>query len=244
MTVVVPYNSEQRKKEQIRLMFDNISSHYDLLNQLLSLGIHRYWRRKLLESLKGRKYETVLDVATGTGDMIFYLVRLNPKQIYGLDISKKMLEIAQKKINFKLKDYVDKIRLVHEDCEQMSFPDNKFDLVTCVFGVRNSEDINKCISEIHRVLKPGGLAAIMEFSKPKKTLLSGIFNFYFHNFLPWIGGLISTDKRAYEYLPNSVDHFPSGKDFTQLVQKHGFKLFKLIPLSFGVTTIYLFEKIN
>jgi demethylmenaquinone methyltransferase/2-methoxy-6-polyprenyl-1,4-benzoquinol methylase len=234
---VIPYKElEEGKKEQVARMFNNISHRYDLLNKILSLGIDTSWRRKAVKILKSHKPEYVLDVATGTADFAIAALRAGPKKIIGIDISAQMLEVGREKLaKLNLKD---KIELISGDSENLAFKDNLFDAVIVSFGVRNFENLEKGMSEILRVLKPGGLLIVLEFSKPTGYFFKYIYNFYFKFILPTIGKLISKDTAAYTYLPDSVNAFPYGKAFTDILDKTGFKNTKCKELTFGVSSIY------
>ncbi|GAB4379451.1 MAG: bifunctional demethylmenaquinone methyltransferase/2-methoxy-6-polyprenyl-1,4-benzoquinol methylase UbiE [Salibacteraceae bacterium] len=237
---VKPYDPQGSKKEQIASMFDNISGRYDLLNHLLSLNIDKYWRGRAVKLLAGYRPKTILDVATGTGDFAISLMKLEPEKITGIDISEGMLEVGQKKVVEKQLD--NHIELMVGDAEQMPFDNHSFEAVTVAFGVRNFESLNRGISEIYRVLKPGYPAVILEFSKPDKFPVKQLYNFYFKYILPTIGRLLSSDQRAYSYLPESVEAFPEGKDFIALLETCGFRHIKQMRLTFGIATIYLAEK--
>ncbi len=239
---VVPYkDTPLSKKTQVKIMFNKIARTYDLLNHIFSLGIDKRWRKKLIHYIRPFAHGRILDLATGTGDLIFYLIKLKPEKIVGIDISENMLSIGREKIKKKLPGYWEKISLQIDDSENMSFEDASFDVVTCAFGIRNSENLNNWVKEVYRVLRPGGIFAILEFSHIKNPIISGSFNFYFNKILPFVGRIITGD-RAYYYLPESVKNFPSGKNFTNFVESHGFKTLKTKPLSFGIATIYIFEK--
>ncbi len=234
---VIPYKElEEGKKEQVALMFNNISRRYDLLNRVLSLGIDIRWRKKAIRILKEHHPETVLDVATGTADFAIAAVKAGPKKITGVDISEQMLAVGREKVA-KL-NLQDKIELLSGDSENLTFQDNYFDAVIVSFGVRNFENLEKGISEIRRVLKPGGLLIVLEFSKPSGYFFKHIYNFYFRFILPAVGKMISKDTAAYRYLPDSVNAFPYGKAFTDILDKTGFKNTQCKELTFGVSTIY------
>jgi len=239
---VTPYKkTDSGKKDQVAEMFDNISKNYDFLNHFLSMGIDNIWRKKAIDQLKSTKPNIVLDVATGTGDLaITTLKRLSPKNIIGIDISEGMLDVGRKKmVKKKLND---RIKLQYGDSEDIPFEENNFDAVTVAYGVRNFENLSKGLSEMCRVLKPGGKAVILEFSQPKKFPVKQAFNLYFKNILPLIGKTVSKDSRAYTYLPESVDAFPDGKDFLKIFNDAGFKNTKQIILSGGISSIYVGEK--
>jgi len=238
---VVPYKEENAgKKEQMAKMFNNISHRYDFLNHFLSLGIDRIWRKTAVRLLKAQQPKRILDVATGTGDFAIQAMRLNPEKITGVDISEGMLAIGRKKIE-KLQ-LSHKIELATGDSENLQFQDNSFDAVTVGFGVRNFEDLEKGLSEILRVLKPGAMLVVLEFSRPRKFPMRQLYNFYFKNILPGLGRLISSDRSAYTYLPESVEMFPDGTDFENILRKVGFKETACKPLTFGISSIYMARK--
>lgn len=222
-------------------MFDRIANSYDFLNHFLSLGIDIYWRVRAIELLRKSNPKKILDVATGTADLGIAAVKLNPQKIIGIDISEKMLEIGKKKIHKLGLDH--KIELILGDCENLPFKDNYFDAITVGFGVRNFENLKKGLSEMYRVLDKNGTVVILEFSKPKKFPLNYIFNFYFKNILPIVGKIISKDKEAYAYLPESVQKFPDGKDFLNIMKEVGFSNLKQIPLTFGIVSVYIGKKL-
>lgn len=238
---VVPYKEgDKTKKEQVADMFDNISRKYDLLNHTLSLGIDILWRRKAIRLLKPFAPQTVLDIATGTGDFAVEAVKLKPKKIIGVDISEGMLEVGREKIAQKGLD--DLIELNYGDAENLAFEDNKFDVLTVAFGVRNFENLKKGLSEMFRVTSEGGHVMIIEFSKPGKFPVKQLFNFYFNTILPKIGKLVSKDNAAYKYLPESVAAFPDGSAFLKILNEVGYKEAKCIPLTFGISSIYWARK--
>jgi demethylmenaquinone methyltransferase/2-methoxy-6-polyprenyl-1,4-benzoquinol methylase len=238
---VVPYKEEKAgKKEQMAKMFNNISHRYDFLNHFLSLGIDRLWRRTAIRLLKPLQPQSILDVATGTGDFAVQAMSLNPRQVTGVDISEGMLAMGRKKIErLKLSH---KITLLQGDSENLQFADNTFDAATVGFGARNFEDLEKGLSEIRRVLKPGAVLVVLEFSRPRKFPMRQLYNFYFKNILPGLGRLISSDKSAYTYLPESVEVFPDGMDFEKILRKVGFKETACKPLTFGISSVYTARK--
>ncbi len=221
-------------------MFNNIAWRYDFLNHFLSFGIDKYWRRKTVSVLKKDKTELILDVATGTGDLAISCLRLKPLKIYGVDISEDMLKIGRDKL--RKKNVLSKIELIESDSENLIFEDNKFDAITVGFGVRNFENLEKGLSEMLRVLKPGAKAAILEFSKPKNPIIRTLYSFYSSKVCPWLGNLISKDPIAYTYLNKSVEAFPEGENFATILRKTGYKDVKIHPLTFGVVTIYTGRK--
>jgi len=217
-------------------MFDNISHRYDFLNHFLSMGIDRAWRKKAINLLRPSNPRQLLDVATGTGDFALQALSLNPDKITGVDISEGMLQVGRKKMQERR--VADKIVLELADSENLPFPENKFDAVTVAFGVRNFEHLERGLEEIFRVLKPGGLAVILEFSRPRKFPFKQAYNFYFKFILPKIGRIVSSDKTAYTYLPESVEAFPDGEDFLRILRDIGYKQTQCRSLTFGISSIY------
>ena len=236
MTKVTPYNSTETKKKQVTKMFDNIAGSYDFLNHTLSLGMDNIWRKIAIKKLS-KNTATILDIATGTGDFAISAAKYTNARITGIDISQGMLDIGIKKISKK--GLTDRIQLQLADSEDLPFQENSFDGITAGFGVRNFENLNKGLSEIYRTIKPGGVVVILEPSEPNYFPLKQLYNLYFHHILPLIGGIISKDKNAYSYLPDSVSAFPSGNDFLTELVKVGFKENKHIPLSFGIVSLYV-----
>ena len=235
---VFPYKErEGGKKKQVADMFDNISHRYDFLNHLLSLGIDIKWRKKAIRLLHPYLPKTILDIATGTGDLAIESLVLDPVKVTGIDISEGMLEVGRRKIRKRGLD--NKIELQHGDSENLPFSDNNFDAVIVAFGVRNFENLEKGLSEMYRVLKSGGHAVILEFSKPSVFPLKQLYKCYFKWILPLIGKKISNDNFAYTYLPASVNAFPEGKSFGDILQRIGFKNIVIKPLTFGISTIYI-----
>jgi demethylmenaquinone methyltransferase / 2-methoxy-6-polyprenyl-1,4-benzoquinol methylase len=237
---VKPYSDTGSKKEQVAEMFDNISNRYDLLNHVLSLNIDKLWRKKAVKLLKPYAPKVLLDVATGTGDFAIELMSLKPTRVHGIDISAGMLEVGKKKMINKKLDEIISMEL--GDAENIHFNDAHFDGITVAFGVRNFENLNKGLTEIHRVLKPGKALAVLEFSKPKSFPWQQLYNFYFSFVLPLIGKLVSKDPRAYTYLPESVQAFPEGNEFISILKNVGFSKVTEYRRTFGIATIYLAEK--
>ncbi len=236
-STVKPYNPEGGKKEQVADMFNNISKTYDLLNRFMTMGIDTIWRKKAIRTLKPLHPQLILDVATGTGDFALESIRiLNPKKIIGVDISQGMLDVAKEKA--KKKGLTDQFEVRLGDSESLPFEDNTFDAVTVAFGVRNFENLEQGLSDIRRVLKPGGKAIILELSNPTAFPVKQLFHFYFHKVVPAMGKLISKDNRAYEYLPESVAKFPDGERFAAITDKVGFASCNVRPQTFGFCTIY------
>ena len=240
-TVVPDRNSELGKKQQVAGMFDDIAFRYDFLNRFLSAGIDIRWRKKALKQLENKKPQLILDVATGTADVAIMASRLlKPNKITGIDISDGMLEIGRKKIQ-KL-DLQNTIELLNGDCETINFSDNSFDAVTVAFGVRNFENLEKGLSEIKRVLKPGGKLVVLEFSKPKSTVVKVVYNLYMKVITPNVGKIFSKNRNAYQYLDESINKFPEGKNFTVILDKLGYRNTYTKPLSLGICSIYCGEK--
>ena len=238
LTVVTPYkNQATSKKVQVASMFDNIAPKYDFLNQLLSLGIHKGWRKKSINLLKEQNPKLILDIATGTGDFAIEAIKLNPEKIIGVDISEGMLKLGVEKIN-KL-GLQNKIELKLGDSENLDFEINTFDAITVGFGVRNFENLEKGILDIYRVLKTDGKLVILEFSKPKNFPIKQVYNFYFKYVTPFIGKLFSKDNSAYAYLPESVNAFPSEEKFLNILSEAGFKNTESTAVFVGFATIYV-----
>jgi demethylmenaquinone methyltransferase / 2-methoxy-6-polyprenyl-1,4-benzoquinol methylase len=234
---IKPYKSAHlSKKDEVAAMFNNISPKYDLLNHLLSLGIDIHWRKKAIRLLRDSKPKIILDVATGTGDFAIEALSLNPDKIIGLDISDGMLDIGRKKLGRK--NLNSKIELENGDSENLRYGDNIFDAVIVAFGVRNFENLEAGLSGMHRVLKKNGRVVILEFSKPTVFPFRQLYNFYFKSILPIIGKMISRDNAAYTYLPESVQVFPQGSAFLDILKNIGFNQAKCIPLTFGICSIY------
>jgi demethylmenaquinone methyltransferase/2-methoxy-6-polyprenyl-1,4-benzoquinol methylase len=234
---VVPYKEEKGgKKEQVAKMFDNISHRYDFLNHFLSLGIDKGWRKKAIKLLEPLKPRTILDVATGTGDFAIQALSLNPHKVIGIDISEGMLAVGRKKI--AARQLSAQVELFSGDSENIPFKENNFDAVTVAFGVRNFENLERGLTEIYRVIKPGGMVVVLEFSRPRTFPFRQVYSFYFKFILPKIGRFISSDKAAYTYLPESVEAFPDGEDFLQCLKAVGFKNTKCRALTFGISSIY------
>jgi demethylmenaquinone methyltransferase/2-methoxy-6-polyprenyl-1,4-benzoquinol methylase len=224
-------------KEYVRALFDRIAFRYDLLNHLLSSGFDFYWRAKAVRMLAPGRPQRILDVATGTGDLAIKAASLQPMQIIGIDISVEMLTRARMKVNEKKLGHL--VTLQEGEAEHLSFPDASFDAVTAAFGVRNFSDCEQGLREMRRVLKPGGVAMILEFSQPGFYPLRMLFSFYSRTILPIIGGIISKSREAYEYLPATVDEFPSGEAMLTMLRTAGFTRTESHPLTLGIVSVYL-----
>ena len=239
-TKVTPYTTPENesKKKQVERMFDNIAHKYDFLNHFFSMGIDVLWRKRCIRILTNENPKTILDMATGTADFAIEAIRMGlDAKVTGVDLSQGMLDVGQEKINSR--GYQDRISLQQGDSEKLPFKDNSFDAYTVGFGVRNFENLGKGLSEMHRVLNPGGITIILEFSKPKSFPIKQLFGFYFKYIMPAIGNLMSKDSSAYTYLPESVLAFPEGDDFLSEMSKVGFNSLKQIKLTGGIASIYI-----
>ena len=225
----------KQKKENTKKMFNSIAKQYDFLNHFLSFGIDFYWRKKAVKSIKNNP-KIILDVATGTGDFAISASSIKNSKIIGIDISEEMLKIGETKIkNHKLEK---RISLELLDVENLPFKDNYFDATTIGFGVRNFENLSQGISEVYRTLKNGGNLVILEPSRPTLFPLNLIYKLYFHHIVPIIGKIVSKDKKAYKFLPESVEFFPHGEDFLTYLREAGFKKCKHTTLTFGIVNMY------
>ncbi|NUN69010.1 MAG: bifunctional demethylmenaquinone methyltransferase/2-methoxy-6-polyprenyl-1,4-benzoquinol methylase UbiE [Bacteroidetes bacterium] len=224
------------QKEYVRSLFDKIAYRYDLLNHLLSGGVDLYWRRAAVRTLGTFRPRRILDVATGTADFALAAMRLAPDSIVGVDISDPMLEIGRRKI--AQRRLSDRIRLQNGEAERLEFPDGTFDAAIVAFGARNFEHLDKGLSEMGRVLRPGGGIVVLEFSRPRIFPLKQLYFFYFKHILPTIGRLISNDTEAYQYLPDTVMRFPEGEQFLDRLKAAGFSSLREQRLTFGIATIY------
>ncbi len=233
--------NKEGKKQQVRSMFNSIAPRYDFLNHFLSLGTDYCWRRKAIRLIGKSHPESILDVATGTGDLAIVAAKLSPQKITGIDIAEEMLTIGRKKIVRRKLEHL--IFLETGDSENLKFPDVSFDAVMVAFGVRNFENLEKGLAEMQRVLKRGGIVAILEFSGPEKFPVRQLYHFYFRFILPLIGRFISGNRSAYTYLPESVGKFPSGDEFLNYMEKAGFTNNSRNPLTFGIATLYSGYKI-
>lgn len=241
--VVVPdLSSSLSKKKQVAGMFNSIASRYDAINRFLSFGIDIGWRKKAIAQLKSISPQNILDVATGTADMALLTHKiLQPQKIEGIDISNEMLKIGREKI--AKQGLTNKINILQGDSEAIDFTNNSFDAVTVTFGVRNFENLNKGLTEIFRVLKPGGKLVILEFSKPKNKLFKPLYNLYMNHITPTVGKWLCGNKEAYQYLNNSVMAFPEGEHFLNILHEAGFTQTYLKQLSLGICTIYCGSKV-
>lgn len=240
-TKITPYkNKESSKKAQVAKMFDNIAGSYDFLNHFLSLGIDILWRKRAVREIGKISPKTILDIATGTGDLALEASVLKPTKIVGIDISEGMLDVGRKKMKKKGLDSM--IKLQFGDSENLPFEDNSYDAVIAGFGVRNFEDLSKGLSEMRRVMSKGGKLAILEPAEPTTFPFKQLYSLYFKRILPFVGKLVSKDNAAYTYLPESVAAFPSGHAFLKELEIAGFKHPQHVKLTFGVAALYTATK--
>lgn len=237
-----PYNNTDRtKKEEVREMFDNIAPKYDLLNHTLSMSIDRVWRRRVVNEVRRTKPRRILDVATGTGDLAIAMARrIRDVQVLGVDLSEQMLAVAHRKVEARGLD--NRIVLDRGDAEHLAVADASVDVATVAFGVRNFGDLAAGLRELARTIKPGGKVIILEFSRPRNRAFRALYEFYSYKILPRIGGLVSRDKQAYEYLPASVGEFPAPEAFLEMMAQAGFGKCRARSQSFGIAQIYIGEK--
>ena len=229
-----PYNTDQTKKEEVREMFDNIAPKYDLLNHTLSMSIDRVWRRRVVGEVRRAKPGRILDVA------IAMARRIRDVQVLGVDLSEQMLAVARRKIEARGLD--GRIVLDRGDAERLAVADASVDVATVAFGVRNFGDLGAGLRELARTIKPGGKVVILEFSRPRNRVFRALYEFYSYKILPRIGGLVSRDKRAYEYLPASVGEFPAPEEFMAMMARAGFRNCRARSQSFGIAQIYIGER--
>ncbi len=240
METVTPYNNSDSKKDQVAQMFNKIAYRYDFLNSLLSLGIHKGWRRKCVQLISEKKPKHLLDVATGTADFAIECMKLNPTSVIGIDISEGMMKFGREKIE-KL-NLQNKISLKYGDAETCDLPSNSIDAITVGFGVRNFQNLEKGLQNMNRILKPGGQICILEFSTPRKFPMKQFYKFHFKYITPTVGKLFSKDSSAYTYLPESIKVFPDNERFVEILEKTGYYKATFQPVSFGLAAIYLAEK--
>ena len=235
-----PYH-EGEKAQQVEQMFDNIAPTYDTLNHRLSWDIDKGWRKKAIRQLAPHKPQTMLDIATGTGDFaILSAQMLRPKKLIGADISEGMMEIGRRKV--KQLGLQDTISFAKEDCLNLSYADDTFDAITAAFGIRNFANLDKGLSEMYRVLKPGGHLSIVELTTPVSFPMKQLFHIYSHTVLPVYGRLISKDTSAYSYLTKTIEAFPQGERMQDILSKAGFKDASFKRLTFGICTMYFATK--
>lgn len=238
---VKPYNQEEGKTSQLRRMFNSISGKYDKFNDIMSLGLARTWRKKALKTLVPYKPQQILDIAAGTADLSIKAIEIvHPHHVTGIDISEQMLEIGRQKVESA--GLSDKITLKVEDASEMSFPDASFDAVTISFGVRNFEKLDKSLTEINRVLKPDGKLVILEMSEPKTPIIKQGYLIYTNTVIPFSVKTFSNDPNAYSYLTESMEVFPQGKEFMEILARNRFKTLKYKTFFMGVCSLYVAEK--
>ena len=236
-----PYNAEEKKGVQVEKMFDNIAPAYDKLNHTLSLNIDKRWRRTAINWLKPFKPQRMMDVATGTGDFAIQAYKmLQPAELIGTDISEGMMNVGRKKV--EAIGLQNKITFAKEDCTQLSFPDKRFDAITVAFGIRNFEDLDKGLREIHRVLDSQGKLVILELSEPTQFPMKQLYAIYSKIVIPTLGKLLSKDRSAYTYLPASIKAFPQGEVMTDILKKAGFQHVSFKRLTLGICTLYMASK--
>lgn len=238
---ITPYGHNEKKGRQVERMFDSIAHSYDLLNHLLSMGIDKKWRKAAIDSLKPYTPQQMLDVATGTGDFAILAARtLQPASILGVDLSEGMMNVAREKVKKAHLDHV--VSFQQEDCLHLSLADNTFDAVTVAYGIRNFEDLDRGLSEMHRVMKPSGRLVIIELTAPRSFPMKQLFWLYSHVLMPMLGKLVSHDSKAYTYLPATMEAFPQGELMQGILQKAGFKDVQFKRFTFGLSTLYTATK--
>ncbi len=234
---ITPYEDTRPKTEQVRDMFDSIAPAYDFMNRMMTLGIDRRWRSLAVKRVRRHGADRILDVATGTGDLAIKLARkVDPISVVGVDLSDKMLQLGRRKVAEA--DLAEIVKFEEADCMHLPLPDDSFDAVTVAFGVRNFENIRQGLSEILRVLKPGGIVVILELSRPTNRAVRWMYDMYTQEVIPFLGKLISKDPRAYTYLPESIAAVPQGPRMTALLEQTGFHDAAYKPLTLGVCTLY------
>ena len=247
---IKPYGQQGSKHEQVEAMFDNIALTYDCLNHVLSLGIDKWWRCSAIKKIKAltsltanHSPLTVLDIATGTGDLAIKAFKeLQPHEVIGCDISDEMMRIGRQKVE-KL-GLADHIRFVHEDCEQLSFADGQFDVVMSAFALRNFEHLDRCLQEMHRVLRPGGCVVIIDLCAPRRFPMRQVFALYQRIIMPVVGKLMSKDKSAYTYLPNTMAAVKQGEEMAAQFREAGFQDVGFEYLAFGMCCMYWGKRIE
>ncbi len=238
---IKPYNDEESKARQVEHMFDNIAPAYDKLNHVLSLGIDKGWRKKAIRYLLPHKPKRMLDIATGTGDFAIQAYRmLHPDELLGVDISEGMMNVRREKV--KALGWESRIGFAREDATALSFPDERFDAITVAFGIRNFEELDKGLREMCRVLRRGGHLVILELTVPEHTPMKQLYALYSRIVIPTIGKLLSKDRSAYTYLPQSIKAFPQGEVMANAIRKAGFSHVRFERLTFGICTLYIATK--
>lgn len=238
---IKPYDNESGKGEQVEKMFDNIASRYDTLNHWMSFDIDKRWRKKAIMQLGEHSPKEILDIATGTGDFAIMTAKmLHPKRLVGADISEGMMDVGRKKVIAE--GLADVVSFAKEDCMQLTFTDGSFDAVTAAFGIRNFADLEKGLSEMYRVLRPGGHLCVVELTHPTRFPMKQLFKVYSHTILPTYGRLISKDRKAYAYLTATIEAFPQGETMMEILTRVGFRSSSFTRMTFGICTMYNAEK--
>ncbi len=238
---IMPYGDKTPKGRQVEKMFDNIAHSYDKLNHWLSFGIDRCWRKQTVHAIKPLVHNEILDVATGTGDFAILCCRqLQPKRLVASDLSEGMMNVGREKVRKAGLDSVIEFR--KEDCMNLSFPDDSFDVVTVAYGVRNFQNLDRGLHEMYRVLRPGGHAVILELCTPVRFPMKQLFWLYSHVVMPLLGHLISKDSSAYTYLPATMAAFPQGEIMQGILKKAGYKDVSFHRFTFGLSTMYIARK--
>lgn len=238
---VLPYNEKEHKGAQISRMFDAIAQTYDLLNHTLSFGLDKGWRKKAIAFMRPFAPKAILDVATGTGDLAIQMgTAFDTASVVGCDISEGMMDVARQKT--EKCDMQDRLSYEYQDCCRLTFEDNRFDIVSAAFGVRNFEDIEQGLREMHRVLKPGGHLVVLELSVPERFPMKQCYQLYSSFVIPTVGKLLSKEKSAYAYLPASIRVVPQGEVMRSLLENVGFHNAKTTTLTLGICSLYTAEK--
>lgn len=240
-TQITPYkDSSKSKGEQVEKMFDKISGNYDFMNRLITFRMDKKWRKRVLKLISNHQPESILDIATGTGDMAILFAETSAKKIVGVDISQGMLRVADEKI--RAKNLQDRIKTEVQNSEQLQILDDCYDVVTVSYGIRNFENLKKGLSEMYRVTKSGGIVVILETSVPSNPIIRAGYLFYTRYIMPNLAKLFSKDKTAYSYLSESALKFPHGKEFEEILKSIGYKNVKTYPQMGGASSIYYGEK--
>ncbi|MEG0037931.1 bifunctional demethylmenaquinone methyltransferase/2-methoxy-6-polyprenyl-1,4-benzoquinol methylase UbiE [Bacteroides sp.] len=238
---IKPYGNDGKKSEQVEQMFNNIAPAYDRLNHTLSLGIDRSWRKKAINWLRPFRPQQMMDVATGTGDFAILACRsLQPQHLIGTDISEGMMNVGREKV--KKEGLAGKITFAREDCTSLSFAEHTFDAITVAFGIRNFEDLDRGLSEMCRVLTPGGHLVILELTTPDRFPMKQLFSIYSKVVIPVLGKMLSKDNKAYSYLPQTIKAFPQGEVMEGIIARAGFSQVQFRRLTFGICTLYTATK--
>lgn len=240
---VKPYNDRESKTYQLRKMFNTISKDYDFFNNLMSWGLAHLWRRKAMGWLIDYRTVSLLDIATGTADMLLLAEKiLSPTEMRGIDISEEMMNVGREKLRSHQLDQKTNLQVM--DCAELEYEDARFDTVTIAFGIRNLERLSQSLGQINRVLQPGGRFLIIEMNEPQKGPLAVLYKIYVKLYVQLATSLLSKDKEAYNYLTKSMHYFPQGKALVEILTDHDFNLLKYKSFTFGVCSAYLLEKKN